>query len=168
MQNRKPVKRKKKMEELRKALEEERQIAELRKMQADAGLIPQSNLNRLDWMYSGPQAGPSAEEYLLGKEYTADKKESFEQVNKLKETPGSLFIKEKDGASEKLEAENRLREDPMMDFLRAEQGQRHQILKNPVKMQSIRKAALIQKLKKATKKMKKSQKKKKDKKDKKV
>jgi len=63
--------------------------------------------------------------------------------------------------------ESKLREDPMMDYLRAEQTARHNILKNPVKMKDIRKAALLEKLKKATKKMKKDKKKKDKKKDKK-
>jgi len=146
-----------KLEQLRKELDEERQIEELRKLQADAGLISQSSLNRLDWMYNAAATGPSAEEYLLGKEFTADKTEAFEQVHQLKEKAGSLFLREE--GNEKLEVESRLREDPMMEIMRVEQKERHQILKNPVKMQNIRKAALLDKLKKATKKMKKSHKK---------
>jgi len=146
----KAAEEKTRLEQLKKELNEERQIEELRKMQVDAGLIPQTTLNRVDWLYTGPQAGPSLEEYLLGKEYTGDKNEAFKEVHQLKEQPGANFVKKT--ANDRLEVESKLREDPMMDYLKAEQQARHNILKNPVKMKDIRKAALLEKLKKATKK----------------
>jgi len=38
-----------------KKLKEERQIEELKKLQVSAGLIPEAHLQRLDWMYQGPE-----------------------------------------------------------------------------------------------------------------
>ena len=51
-----------------KKLKEERQIEELKKLQVEAGLIPVSHLQRLDWMYQGPECNTNiitAEEVLL-------------------------------------------------------------------------------------------------------
>ena len=36
-----------------KKLKEERHIEDIKRMQVDAGLIPKSHLNRLDWIYEG-------------------------------------------------------------------------------------------------------------------
>ena len=52
-----------------KKLKEEKHIEDLKKMQVEAGIIPASSLQRLDWMYSDRQANQEkdAEEFLLGK-----------------------------------------------------------------------------------------------------
>ncbi len=34
-----------------KKLKEERQVEELKRLQVEAGLLPASHLNRMDWMY---------------------------------------------------------------------------------------------------------------------
>jgi hypothetical protein len=54
-------------------LQEERQLQELRQLQAAHGQKVQHTDNSLDWMYEGPNADKikeqEAEEYLLGKIY---------------------------------------------------------------------------------------------------
>src|SRR5690606_33493635 len=61
-----------------KKLKEERQIEELKKMQVEAGLIPASHLQRLDWIYQAPESTSNittAEEFLLGKSLKEEKPE---------------------------------------------------------------------------------------------
>jgi hypothetical protein len=63
----------KRLAELQKQLQEERQILELRQLQAAQGQVSKVIDNSLDWMYEGPMSGAqkqqSSEEYLLGKIY---------------------------------------------------------------------------------------------------
>jgi hypothetical protein len=63
----------KRLAELQKQLMEERQILELRQLQAAQGQVTKTIDNSLDWMYEGPmsssQKQQSSEEYLLGKIY---------------------------------------------------------------------------------------------------
>jgi hypothetical protein len=54
-----------------KRLKEERQIEELKRIQVQQGLIPESSMNMIEWMYQDKTAfnksEATAEEYLLGK-----------------------------------------------------------------------------------------------------
>jgi hypothetical protein len=76
--------------EFQKQLEEERQIQELRQLQAATGQTIQTIDTSLDWMYQGPQseaiAQKEAEEYLLGKIYKG-KEEKTIDLN----VPGNTF-----------------------------------------------------------------------------
>lgn len=75
--------RKKRDEELKKKLIEEKYNNELKKMQVDAGLLPKTELDKMDWMYNfydHANAKNNAEEYLLGK-----KVERVEETKNLKE-----------------------------------------------------------------------------------
>jgi hypothetical protein len=57
--------------ELQKQILEERQIQELRQLQAASGMAVKNLDTTMDWMYEGPSAQQqqSAEEFLLGKIY---------------------------------------------------------------------------------------------------
>ena len=75
--------RKRRDEELKKKLVEEKYNNELKKMQVEAGLLPKSELDKMDWMYNfydHTNSKNNAEEYLLGK-----KVEKVEETSKLKE-----------------------------------------------------------------------------------
>lgn len=75
--------RKKRDEELKKKLVEEKYNNELKKMQVEAGLLPKSELDKMDWMYNfydHANTKNNAEEYLLGK-----KVERVEETTNLKE-----------------------------------------------------------------------------------
>ena len=59
-----------------KKLKEEKHIEDLKKMQVEAGMIPASSLQRLDWMYQDRTAqNKDAEEFLLGKPINKIEKE---------------------------------------------------------------------------------------------
>lgn len=150
------------MDELKKQLAEERAVDDLRRVQASSGLITATHAQRLEWMYQETYGQTTSEEYLQGKEMRA--KTEDEDVSKLenKKAAGSLMLK--DTVNSELEAETRLREDPMMLIMKKEHQLREQVVKNPLKMAQIKKAAaeklkLLEKLKKATKKHKKREKK---------
>ncbi len=70
------------MAEFQKQLEEERQIQELRQLQAATGQTIQTIDTSLDWMYQGPQseaiAQKEAEEYLLGKIYKGKEEKTID------------------------------------------------------------------------------------------
>ena len=57
-----------------KRLKEEKQIEDLKRIQVQQGLIPESSLNMIEWMYQDRSAfnksEDTAEEYLLGKTVT--------------------------------------------------------------------------------------------------
>ena len=58
--------------EREKILKEEKQIEDLKRLQVREGIIPQSSLTQIEWMYQDRSAfnkdEKTAEEYLLGKE----------------------------------------------------------------------------------------------------
>lgn len=69
------------MAELRKQIEEERQVEELRQLHAASG--GSKRAQRLDWMYEGPAAAAREEEndaYLLGKAFKDTSQSEVKQV----------------------------------------------------------------------------------------
>ena len=90
----KDAKEKKAIAEFEKQIREERQINELRALQASSGNAVKIVDNSLDWMYEGPSGfaakKESSEEYLLGKIF---KGKNTASVNILIKTPpkGSFF-----------------------------------------------------------------------------
>lgn len=140
------------MAELRKNIEEERQLQELRQLQAANG-NKSAALERVDWMYEGPmgQREKTAEEYLLGKEYSDTALQGDSKYGPPAMTNSAL------PASDSF---SRLNEDPMMLIRKRQQLAQQSVLKNPVKMGKIK--AKVDRLlseKKAKKKAKKEAKK---------
>ncbi|KDO31981.1 hypothetical protein SPRG_03197 [Saprolegnia parasitica CBS 223.65] len=127
-----------KLLELRKNLEEERQLKELREMQAkmSGGKVDQTQ--RVDWMYEGPMAASqterTAEDYLLGKEYTPAPEEN--QLKQLAAQPGSLYMSAAPSAVN--DTFSRLNEDPMMMIKRQQKAAQLAVLKNPAKMKHLK------------------------------
>lgn len=72
----------KRVAEFQKQLIEERQLLELRQLQASQGHVAKQTDNSLDWMYEGPGGGSQvqkdSEEYLLGKIYKPQQSKTFE------------------------------------------------------------------------------------------
>lgn len=66
--------KKKQRTEREKILKEEKQIEDLKRLQVKEGIIPQSSLTQIEWMYQDRSAfnkdEKTAEEFLLGKEVT--------------------------------------------------------------------------------------------------
>jgi len=119
--------------EQRKKLKEEKQIEELKKLQVDAGLIPASYLQRLDWMYQGPSQAQSnnAEEFLLGKAV----KEADLEPDKPKRT--IIPVIKESTANTDNETFTKMMEDPLVLIKQEELKARREILDNPVKMKEI-------------------------------
>lgn len=148
-----------KREEIRKKVIEEKYSDELKKMQVDAGLLPASALNRMEWMHSAHdnvEGKNSAEEYLLGK-----------PVNSLTETQGALkpMLYNPDSA-ENMANEDFVRviEDPMYLMEKEMEKRRRETMANPVKMRDIlEEVKELQRLKAERKKAKKAKKEKKEK-----
>eukprot|EP01137_Pigoraptor_chileana_P031083 Opistho-2@18407 len=153
----------KKIQELLKEKEEERQMENLQLQAINAGHIKKKS-DRLDWMYQGARSAAvvtkSREEYLLGKTVEMDKIK--EEPPKSTNAPGSLFGQASTPLSV-LDLESKIREDPLLMIKKREQESLKEILNNPVKMRQLKK------LREATegKKDKKDKKEKKEKKEKK-
>jgi hypothetical protein len=113
-----------------KKLKEERQIEELKKMQVEAGLIPSSHLQRLDWIYQGPECASNittAEEFLLGKPLKDEKEE------KRHFTP----VFQESYSNPQNEIFTRLHEDPLFHIKKEEFKNRKEIEDNPYRMKMI-------------------------------
>ena len=117
----------KKMEELRKQIEEERQQEALQRMHEASGRA-QPRQERVDWLYQAPAAssGPSAEEYLLGKEVkdeALNKRDSVTQSFHLRDSnaPGALWLNQRPA---RVDDAVIAREDPLFEMRRREAAAR--------------------------------------------
>ncbi|CEO94820.1 CBF1-interacting co-repressor CIR N-terminal domain-containing protein [Plasmodiophora brassicae] len=154
---------KSKLAQLRKEIEEERQVEELRKLQLQRGGT--KHVERLDWMYrsadvEAQQRDKEREEFLLGK--TIPSSELQEPTPDVSAPPPTLDADRWIGKYERrdLDAETRIREDPMLAILQQEHQQRLRILRNPLEMRRIRDDVdRSKKLKKALKKVEKQERK---------
>jgi hypothetical protein len=130
----------KKLQDLQKQIIEERQMEDLRTLQAEAG-IGKKRTEKLDWMYEGPMSGvvdaQESEEYLLGKAFEpkAVTEEVNKQISKHSEQPGALWSV-KPSAND---AFTRMHEDPMMKIRQQELRARESVIKNPLKMNKVKK-----------------------------
>lgn len=148
-----------KRDEIRKKVIEEKYSDELKKMQVDAGLLPPSALNRMEWMHSAHDTAEgknSAEEYLLGK-----------AVSSLAETQGALkpMLYNPDSAENQANEDFvRIIEDPMYLMEKEMEKRRRETMANPVKMRDIlEEVKELQRIKAERKKAKKAKKDKKKK-----
>eukprot|EP00698_Gefionella_okellyi_P007543 TRINITY_DN1851_c1_g2_i1.p1 TRINITY_DN1851_c1_g2~~TRINITY_DN1851_c1_g2_i1.p1 ORF type:complete len:403 (+),score=77.21 TRINITY_DN1851_c1_g2_i1:30-1238(+) len=150
----------KKVAILKKQIEEERQIEELKDLAASA--TGRARPKRVDWMYDAPGmlGGPSAEEYLQGKVYEpqAQTENDVSRVQEAK-APGALFIRGQVDPGRDME--RKVRDDPLMEIKRREKSSLQSILDNPLKMLQLQKSLLLKQQSKA----KPSKKEKRDKKD---
>jgi len=132
----------KRLDQLRKELDEERGLLELKKIQAEAGLVSRGPNDRLDWMYAGAGAHAAmnreklTEEYLSGKEFKPDKSKD-DDIKKLTNVPTSTSAPSVKVFTA-LEEANRMREDPLMAIRAEELKQREAVLHNPITMRKIR------------------------------
>ena len=123
-----------------KKIKEEKVIEEMKKIQVDKGLIPASQLNRLDFMYQCPdpeatQKSNPNEDFLLGKRLD-DNTDNIFMKNKIqKKNIVPMFAD--NYANPKNEDFVRIHEDPLYLILKEEQKQRKEIEQNPYKMKMI-------------------------------
>lgn len=130
--------RKRNIKEAQRRLKEERHYEDLKRLQVEAGLIPKSHLQRLDWMYEGGAIkNTSSEEYLLGKPV----KDSESMAGEWRPT---LF--KESTANQGNEVFTKVHEDPLFAIMHEEKRRREEIMKNPKRMNEVKKE--IEKMKK--------------------
>ena len=125
----------KQQKEHQKKLLEERYNEELKKMQADAGYISKSQLERMEWMYDWQhKQNPTkiSEEYLLGKKVenlpsadTAAKGQFVPMQHKEEET------------NQRCEDFSKLHEDPLYQIMIEQEKRKQQIRDNPLEVRRI-------------------------------
>ncbi|XP_071859954.1 uncharacterized protein isoform X2 [Bombus fervidus] len=160
---------KKKIAELKKEIEMEKDREDMKKYAMEQGVIEKKDDKKLDWMYKGPNQLVNREEYLLGR--PIDK--SFEQMvqaekdNELNQAPRNHVEHECIPPSlrffsgnEQVDLARKMQEDPLYAIKKKEMETRNQLLKNPVKLKQLR-----QLLEQQSKKSKSEKKKKKNKQD---
>lgn len=144
-----------KREEIRKKVIEEKYSDELKRMQVEAGLLPASALNRMEWMHSAHdtlEAKNNAEAYLLGK--------PVQNLQKVAQT-----FAEDECVNDTNEDFIRLQEDPLFQMRKELERRKQETYNNPMQMQQIvQELRMLKKNKKDKKK--KDKEKKKDKKKK--
>jgi hypothetical protein len=102
----------------------------LKKLQIEAGLIPSSHLQRLDWMYQGTehtQNITTSEEVLIGK--------SPKEKGEVKKQFTPVF--QESYSNPNNEVFTKIHEDPLYVIRREEQRQRKEIEENPYKMKML-------------------------------
>lgn len=130
----------KKLEELRKQIHEEREKAEFRLLQEQAGLVPKQE--RLDFLYdSGLSVRKNSDASGSGGFKALEspfppKQEQPEQNNK-SSTPGALFEDKPQSAND---AWRKLHSDPLLMIKQREQEAIARVKNNPVQMAMIRKS----------------------------
>ncbi|KAH0563809.1 pre-mRNA-splicing factor CWC25 homolog [Cotesia glomerata] len=137
---------KKKIAELKRDIELERDKEDLTKYAMEQGTIEKKNDKKLDWMYKGPQQSINREDYLTGKKI--DK--TFEQFaiaeknlerNKLPSNhveydcapPSLRFL----SGNEQVDLAKKLQEDPLFAIKKKEMESRSKLLQNPVKLKKL-------------------------------
>ncbi|KAL3850985.1 hypothetical protein ACJIZ3_012867 [Penstemon smallii] len=134
----------KKLEELRKQIHEERERAEFRQLQEQAGLIPRQE--RLDFLYEsglavGKGSGFKELESLpkTGPETTASSSTATNQQQQQPAVPGALF-EEKEKPQSANDSWRKLHSDPLLLIRQREQEALARVKNNPIQMAMIRKS----------------------------
>nr|GMD47446.1 pre-mRNA-splicing factor CWC25 homolog [Ipomoea batatas] len=142
----------KKLEELRKQIQEERERAEFRELQEQAGLVPRQE--RLEFLYDsglavGKSSGFKALESLPTKtdppDSTAASSSAFKQPQS--SAPGALFEDKPQSANDTW---RKLHSDPLLLIRQREQDALARVKNNPVQMAMIKKSVEAMKQKDKT------------------
>ncbi|KAL8675219.1 MAG: hypothetical protein Q9168_000339 [Polycauliona sp. 1 TL-2023] len=142
-EEKKALDERKRIEQMMKERQEERQIQELQEMQEAAG--GKKRLNRVDWMYAGPSAGQTGtteemEGYLLGKRRIDGLLKGTENQKLEKEASQDSFMALQK-ANTVRDTASKIREDPMLAIKKQEQAAYEALMNDPVKRRLLLKAA---------------------------
>ncbi len=142
-EEKKALDERKRIEQMMKERQEERQIQELQEMQEAAG--GKKRLNRVDWMYAGPSAGQAGtteemEGYLLGKRRIDGLLKGSECQKLEKEASQESFMALQKANSVR-DTASKIREDPMLAIKKQEQAAFEALMNDPVKRRLLLKAA---------------------------
>lgn len=105
-----------KMTILKKELEEERKIMELKNIQKEATGKP--FVQRLEWMYT-IKKGPTTEEYLMGKPIVPS--EQDKELDQLTKKPGSLWANNNNNINPAQDTASKIKDDPLLTIKKQEQ-----------------------------------------------
>ncbi|XP_054015288.1 pre-mRNA-splicing factor CWC25 homolog [Hylaeus anthracinus] len=138
---------KRKIAELKKEIEMEKDREDMKKYAEDQGVIEKKDDKKLDWMYKGPNQLVNREEYLLGR--PIDK--SFEQMVQAEKDPEVNHMPRNHvehecippslrffSGNEQVDLARKMQEDPLYAIKKKEMETRNQLLKNPVKLKQLR------------------------------
>ena len=133
----------KRIDQMMKERQEERQIQELQDLQEAAG--GKKRLNRVEWMYSGPssdQAGTTEEMegYLLGKRRIDGLLKGTENQKLEKSAPQDTFMAMQN-ANTVRDTASKVREDPLLAIKKQEQAAYETLMDDPVRRRLLLKAA---------------------------
>ncbi|WFD42267.1 RNA-splicing factor [Malassezia psittaci] len=139
LQEQEAIKERKRLEELRKEREHERQMQELQRIHEQAG--GKKRVERVEWMYATPAAKgePSAaelEDYLLGKKRVdkllqGNEAEALSRNAELGKSDTSDALMQRDMAT-------KIREDPLLAIKQQEQAVYEMLMKDPSKLRQMR------------------------------
>ena len=142
-EEKKALDERKRIEQMMKERQEERQIQELQEMQEAAG--GRKRLNRVDWMYSGPSSGQvgtteEMEGYLLGKRRIDGLLKGSENKKLEKAADQDSFMALQNANTLK-DTASKIREDPMLAIKKQEQAAYEALMNDPVRRRLLLKAA---------------------------
>ncbi len=142
-EEKKALDERKRIEQMMKERQEERQIQELQDMQEAAG--GKKRLNRVDWMYSGPSTGQvgtteEMEGYLLGKRRIDGILKGTEN-KKLEKAADQDSFMALQNANTLRDTASKIREDPMLAIKKQEQAAYEALMNDPVRRRLLLKAA---------------------------
>jgi len=140
MQEQEAEAERKKLEELRKEREQERQMQELQRIHEAAG--GKRRPERVEWMYATPASsnGPSEaelEDYLLGKK-RVDKLLQGNEAQKLTRDAVPTSQEDPDEARASRDMAVKIREDPLFVIKKQEQAMREMLMRDPSRLRQMR------------------------------
>ena len=139
----KALEERKRIDQMMKERQEERQIQELQQLQEAAG--GRKRMARVDWMYSGPASGQAGtteemEGYLLGKRRVDGLLKGAENQKLEKSSKEDSFMAVQN-ANTARDTAAKIRDDPMLAIKRQEQAAYEAMMNDPVKRRLMLKAA---------------------------
>ena len=142
-EEKKALEERKRIDQMMKERQEERQIQELQEMQEAAG--GKKRLNRVDWMYSGPSSGQAGtteemEGYLLGKRRIDGLLKGSEN-KKLEKAASQESFMALQHANTVKDTASKIRDDPMLAIKKQEQAAYEAMMNDPVKRRQLLQAA---------------------------
>jgi Pre-mRNA splicing factor/N-terminal domain of CBF1 interacting co-repressor CIR len=129
----------KRIEQKRKEIAEERQLLQLQRLQESQG-SGKPRVERLDWMYTAPGAGvqtsEAMEQFLLGRR-KVDELIMGDENEKVKKGAETGFIATQN-ANSISDTRNKILSDPLLAIKKQEQRQFEELMRNPVRLKKMR------------------------------
>ncbi|KAK2836997.1 hypothetical protein FQN49_006510 [Arthroderma sp. PD_2] len=146
VEQKKALEERKRIDQMMKERQEERQIQELQDMQEAAG--GKKRMSRVDWMYSGPAAGQAGtteemEGYLLGRRRIDGLIKGSENAKLEKAATEDSFMLAQT-ANTARDTASKIREDPMLAIKKQEQAAYEAMMNDPVRRRALLKAAGVE------------------------